>query len=199
LEKLNNTRKKLIVDGMEQILDGLVGPHWRVDSNFKGTPERYMRALEEMFFNKRTELATFDGVYKQMVLVAHHREYTLCPHHMIPVAMDISCAYIPAEEGGVVGMSKLIRMIQFENSEPILQEDLTEAIADQIEAITPKPKGAAVLISAWHGCMQMRGVRTGATAVTEALRGVFYENQETREEFLHLVRMGANHAKAGLL
>jgi GTP cyclohydrolase I len=71
-----------------------------------------------------------------------------------------------------------------------VQERLTRQIADAIvDAI--RPQGVAVIMEARHLCMMMRGVeKQNSATVTSAMLGVFKEQQQTRNEFLSLVRSG---------
>jgi GTP cyclohydrolase I len=50
-----------------------------------------------------------------------------------------------------------------------------------------------VVIEAVHFCMMMRGVeKQNSVAVTSCMRGVFRDQQQTREEFLSLIRKRSN-------
>ena len=178
-----------IKKGTALILEGLVGPEWRDDPNYEETPNRVARFYAEMFQPRNYQTTVFPDDYKQMLVLAHHTEWTLCPHHLLPVELDISLAYIPA--GGVLGVSKLARLVQNHFSEPVLQEALTESIADELMSKPrPAPHGAAVLIYGAHDCMRIRGVKTHGCIVTSAVRGVFLEKPEVRAEFLSIVRRG---------
>ena len=54
-----------------------------------------------------------------------------------------------------------------------------------------EPQGVAVILEAQHLCMMMRGVeKQHSQTVTSAMRGVFKEQMQTRNEFLSLVRRG---------
>jgi len=69
-----------------------------------------------------------------------------------------------------------------------VQERLTTQIAETINQKI-HPRGVAVVIEAQHLCMIMRGVeKQNSVAVTSSMLGVFKENQNTRNEFLNLVR-----------
>ncbi|MDR2639479.1 MAG: GTP cyclohydrolase I FolE [Helicobacteraceae bacterium] len=164
------------------------------DPNREGlvkTPERVAKAYEAMTIgysqNPAQVLgdALFESASSQMVLVRDIEFYSLCEHHMLPFFGVASVAYIP--NGRVVGLSKIPRMIDVFARRLQIQERMTEQIADAIMD-TVKPKGAAVLISARHLCMEMRGVqKQGAVTTTSALRGVFLKDIKTREEFTSVV------------
>src|SRR2546429_609644 len=72
------------------------------------------------------------------------------------------------------------------------QERLTTEIAETIQK-TIQPQGVGVVIEARHLCMMMRGVeKQHSAAVTSSMLGCFREEQETRNEFLSLIRNRAN-------
>jgi GTP cyclohydrolase I len=178
--------KKKIEHGVALILEGLIGKEWTADRNYSGTPTRVARFYEEMFRERPFTLTTFEEEHKQMICLLHHTDYTLCPHHLLPVRFDISCAYIP--EKRVLGLSKLVRLIQNHFEEPILQEMLTDSLADELMHASSDVLGAAVLIYGDHACMQIRGPHSTGRAATSAMRGVFIDKPAAREEFLALAR-----------
>jgi GTP cyclohydrolase I len=96
--------------------------------------------------------------------------------------------YIPSEEGRVVGVSKLARVVDIFAKRLQLQERMTSQIADAIcEAL--QPDGVAVVIQAEHLCMTMRGIKKpGSNVITSATRGLFRSRAATRAEFLSLVQ-----------
>jgi GTP cyclohydrolase I len=65
---------------------------------------------------------------------------------------------------------------------------MTQQIAEACsKAISPR--GVGVLVEARHFCMMMRGVEKQHSAtVTSAMFGCFREEQQTRNEFLSLIR-----------
>ena len=70
---------------------------------------------------------------------------------------------------------------------PILQEQYCEELADFLEKgladAGSKPLGIAVDVVGEHSCMGARGVRTFAPMVTSIMRGAFFDNVATRNEF----------------
>ena len=190
--------KTKIKKGTALILEGLIGPEWSEDDNYRDTPRRVADFYEEIFAPRGYEATTFPAKYRQMIILAHHQEWAMCPHHLLPFKLDISVAYIPSGEESprVLGLSKLVRLVQNHFEEPILQEDLTDSIADEVVRVltwkkhneVDKPMGVGVLIEGEHTCMQARGVKTLGHVVTSAMRGVFLDKPEVREEFLSLIR-----------
>ncbi|GIX45794.1 MAG: hypothetical protein KatS3mg131_0005 [Candidatus Tectimicrobiota bacterium] len=87
----------------------------------------------------------------------------------------------------MVGLSKLVRVVEAFARRPQVQERLTAQIADLLmEELDAQ--GVGVIVEADHTCMTMRGVRKpGTSVVTSAMRGAFKANQATRSEFLSLV------------
>jgi GTP cyclohydrolase I len=69
-----------------------------------------------------------------------------------------------------------------------VQERLTNQIANIImEKLDPL--GVAVVIEAEHLCMRMRGVeKQNSMIITSTLLGAFRTRQETRAEFMNLIR-----------
>ena len=96
--------------------------------------------------------------------------------------------YIPNEDGRITGLSKLARLVDVYAKRPQIQERLTTQVAESLVEIL-QPRGVIVVIECEHLCMTMRGVRKpGATMTTSAMRGRFREEQNTRQEFLGLIR-----------
>ncbi len=118
--------------GAALILDGL-GVDRKNDHNYADTPERYAKALMEMFAEPETEWASFPEETTDFILLRDHRLYTLCPHHLFPVKLFVSIAYIPG--GRVLGLSKLPRITQLCNKGPIMQETFTKNIVDKIAQV----------------------------------------------------------------
>lgn len=120
-----------------------------------------------------------------MVISKHNTCFGVCPHHLLPVIYRISLAYIPTDK--VLGLSKLSRLARLIARGPRLQEDLTHELAD-ILFKDLNSHGSAVYIEGLHMCMAARGVQAHeARLVTSGVRGVFLEQEATREEFIKLV------------
>jgi GTP cyclohydrolase I len=129
--------------------------------------------------------AMFREEYRQMVIVKDIDLYSMCEHHMLPFFGKAHVAYIP--DGFITGLSKLARVVEAFSRRLQVQERLTTQIRNCIQE-TLKPLGVAVVIEAQHMCMQIRGVqKQNSVTTTSAFTGIFLENLNTREEFVHLI------------
>jgi len=155
------------------------------------TPARVRKAYEYIYGGYKEDpqeilsKALFTSSNEEMVLLKDIEFYSTCEHHLLPIIGRVHVAYIP--DGKVVGLSKIPRVVNVFARRMQIQEQLTEQIADAImEAI--EPKGVAVVVTARHMCMEMRGVeKINATTTTSALRGLFKKNEKTRSEFFSLI------------
>jgi GTP cyclohydrolase I len=92
----------------------------------------------------------------------------------------------------VIGLSKIPRLIEAFSRRLQIQERLTTQIAEAIQN-TVEPQGVGVVIEARHLCMMMRGVeKQHSSAVTSSMLGCFRNEEETRTEFLSLIRQHMN-------
>jgi len=162
----------------------------------RGTPLRVAKMYEELFGglkqDPRRHLQTcfVEDNHEEIVLVKDISFYSMCEHHLLPFYGKAHIAYLPAE-GRIVGLSKLVRVIETIARRPQLQERLTSQVADIITEVL-KPKGVVVVLEAEHLCMSIRGVsKPGATTVTSAVRGLFRSNSSSRVEVFSLIQ-GSN-------
>ena len=160
------------------------------------TPERVQKAFEFLTrgYNEDPEAllknALFTVNYDEMVIVKDVEVFSLCEHHMLPFFGKVHVAYIP--NGKVIGLSKIPRLIELFSRRLQIQERLTTQIAETIQKVI-QPQGVGVVIEARHLCMMMRGVeKQHSAAVTSSMLGCFREEQETRTEFLSLIRQRPN-------
>ena len=158
------------------------------------TPARVARMYEEIFAGLEDDptrhLKFFDEQgNEEMVVVRDIPLYSMCEHHLIPFMGKAHIAYIP-QNGKVIGLSKLARIVDCYAKRPQLQERLTAQIADFLyEQLAPQ--GGAVVVEAEHLCMTMRGARaSGAQTRTSALRGTMRSDARTRAEALDLLTGG---------
>ena len=161
--------------------DGLLNTPRRVDHTMRFLTSGYRMDADELL-NK----ALFDVSYDEMVIVRDIEVFSLCEHHLLPFFGKCHVGYIP--DGRVIGLSKIPRLVDMFARRLQVQERLTTQIAETINAKI-HPRGVAVVIEAQHLCMIMRGVeKQNSVAVTSSMIGVFKDNQNTRNEFLNLVR-----------
>ncbi len=157
----------------------------------QATPRRVAKMYEEMFSGlhvqpERHLKVMFPETYDEMVLIRDIPFTSMCEHHLLPFSGVAHVAYIP--NGNVIGLSKLARVVEEIARRPQVQERMTQAIADMVNQHL-NTMGVAVVISAEHSCMSIRGIRKpGSTTVTSALRGIFKTNQSTRAEFMSLIK-----------
>jgi GTP cyclohydrolase IA len=158
------------------------------------TPQRVVKAYEEFFAGYRDEASdvlarVFEEVqgYDDLVLVRDIVFSSHCEHHMVPFVGKAHIAYYPSAHG-VVGLSKLARLVDVFARRLQTQETLTAQIIGAIEQHL-KPRGCAVMIEAEHMCMSMRGVlKQGTTTVTNQFTGLFRDDPTEQVRFLSLVR-----------
>jgi GTP cyclohydrolase I len=157
------------------------------------TPRRVVKAYEELFSGYRHDpnevlTATFKDIsgYQDMVLVRDIPFYSHCEHHMVPFIGKAHVAYYPVD--GVIGISKLARLVDLYARRLQTQETMTAQISGALEDFLGA-RGVAVMVEAEHLCMSMRGVqKAGASTMTSHFTGVFKEDAAEREKFLNLVR-----------
>jgi GTP cyclohydrolase I len=130
----------------------------------------------------------FEADHDEMVMVRDIPLYSLCEHHLAPFIGKAHVAYIPNDDGRVIGLSKFARLVDGFSKRLQVQERLTSQIADAL-VHGLDPKGVMVVIEAEHLCMSMRGVKkAGSTTVTSAVRGLFRSNVATRQEAMRFVQ-----------
>jgi GTP cyclohydrolase I len=159
----------------------------------RDTPKRVAKSLEFLTHGYRADIdelvndALFEEDVRNMIIVRDIEVYSMCEHHMLPFFGRCHVGYIPS--GKVIGVSKLPRIVDAFARRLQLQERLTKQIANTIKRVLD-PIGVGVVIEARHLCMMMRGVeKQNSNMLTSSMLGLFRESQNTRNEFLHLIRM----------
>ncbi len=156
------------------------------------TPARVVRSYEEFFAGYaqdpeeilRTTFEEIEG-YDEIVALKNIAFESHCEHHMVPIIGRASIAYLPNNR--VVGISKLVRVLEAYAKRLQIQEKLTAQIANAINEVL-KPKGVAVVVEAEHQCMTTRGVqKPGVSMVTSTMLGAFRDDASTRKEFLAFI------------
>jgi GTP cyclohydrolase I len=161
--------------------EGLRKTPARVKKSFEFLTEGYKQDPVKIISN-----AVFTDKYDEMVIVKDIPFYSLCEHHLLPFYGHANVAYLP--DGKLVGISKIARMVELYARRLQVQERMTQQIADALQGVL-KPKGVAVVCTAQHLCMQMRGVQKhDSKIVTSAMLGAFRSHQSTRSEFMNLIK-----------
>lgn|SRR5689334_1443440 len=159
------------------------------------TPERVAKSMRFLTQGYRQDVdkvlngALFHVAYDEMVIVKDIEVFSMCEHHLLPFFGRCHVAYVPTDR--IIGLSKIPRLVDVFARRLQVQERLTTQIAETImEKINPQ--GVGVVIEARHLCMIMRGVeKQNSVAVTSAMLGLFRDCDQTRAEFLRLVRSGS--------
>jgi GTP cyclohydrolase IA len=155
------------------------------------TPRRIAAMYHEMFEGLALDPVAvlsvgFEEGHDEMVILREIPFYSMCEHHFLPFHGEAHVGYLP--NGRIVGLSKIARAVEILARRPQVQERLTTQIADCIGDVLGA-RGVGVVIEAEHLCMTARGIRKpGSRMVTSAMRGLFRDNTDTRQEFLGLIR-----------
>jgi GTP cyclohydrolase I len=174
-------REMIVRLGEDPAREGLVRTPNRVHRAFEHLTKGYKEDAEAML-----RKALFTVTYDEMVIVKDVEMFSLCEHHILPFFGKVHVAYIP--NGKVIGLSKIPRLIEIFSRRLQIQERLTTQIAETIQKAI-EPQG----VEARHLCMMMRGVeKQHSAAVTSSMLGCFRDEQNTRTEFLSLIRNRAN-------
>lgn len=186
-----NEKWKMVDDAAEaygKFLDAL-GCDWKNDPNSSDTPRRVAKAyvfdLWKGRYDAPSEITAFpsDG-YNGIVQESNIPVTSMCSHHHQTIGGRVSIAYVPSENGKVVGLSKLNRIVEHFGRRGAIQEQLTVAIHNAIDKICEGNLGVAVMIDATHNCVSCRGVKHhGASMQTAKLSGCFLEEDAARAEF----------------
>ncbi|HQS03065.1 MAG TPA: GTP cyclohydrolase I FolE [Halothiobacillus sp.] len=158
------------------------------------TPTRVAKALIYLTNGMKKPLAEvignalFASQNDELVVVRNIEFYSLCEHHMLPIIGHVDIGYIP--NGKVIGLSKLARIVDLYARRLQIQENMTQQIADTVQAATGA-RGVAVQVRAAHMCMAMRGVeKVNSETITSMMLGAFRDNGQARNEFLQLIGQG---------
>jgi GTP cyclohydrolase IA len=178
-------REMLVRLGEDPTREGLVDTPARVQKAMQFLTKGYDEDPEALLKG-----ALYTVQYDEMVIVKDIEMFSLCEHHMLPFFGKVHVAYIP--NGRVIGLSKIPRLIELFSRRLQIQERLTTQIAETIQKVI-EPQGVGVVIEARHLCMMMRGVeKQHSAAVTSSMLGCFRNEEETRSEFLSLIRQRPN-------
>ncbi len=161
------------------------------EEGLKETPMRAAKALVEMTEGSRMDTEHLTKLFKaecaqaichDMVIVEGIKEVGLCEHHLLPIIMSITIAYVPDKK--ILGLSKLSRIAGYFARRWQNQERTAHRIAEFMERIV-EPLGVAVLIEGKHMCAMARGVRDMQSVMkVNVMHGVFQKDPNARTELL---------------
>lgn len=156
-----------------------VAEAWKYLTNgYKQDPRKIIRS------------AIFEVEHDEMIIVKDIDLFSICEHHLLPFIGKCHVAYMPNKR--IIGLSKIVRVVESFSRRLQIQERLTYGIANTL-AEELQPKGVGVVIEAMHLCMIMRGVeKQNSKAITSAMLGVFRSQSETRIEFMSLIKSEKN-------
>ncbi len=152
------------------------------------TPARVARAWKEWtagyapFPHSLTLFSTnFDGIIARKGIPFA----STCEHHLAHYSGTIDFGYIPNKQ--MLGISKIIRLIQHYCARLTVQEDLTKDLVEKFE-VAVKPKGMIIKISAFHSCESSRGVSMpNVPTITFLATGIFKKEKHLVDQFYHLL------------
>ena len=178
-----------------------LGCDWKNDPNSSDTPMRvakaYVKDLWKGIYNEMSDITSFpsDG-YDGIVIERNIPLTSMCSHHHQTIQGVVHIGYVVGEEGRVIGLSKLNRIVELFGRRGAIQEQLTSAIHNAVNKICQNNKGVIVTVVGTHNCVSCRGVKhQGASMVTTKVSGVFFDNQNVaRKEFFDSVKINnGNH------
>jgi len=162
------------------------------DDSLNGTPGRVAKMFVKEIFSgidpkNRPAIALFENKYRynQMLVEKNITLYSNCEHHFVPIVGKAHVAYISS--GKVIGLSKLNRLVQYYSQRPQVQERLTMQIANELKSIL-QTEDVAVVIDAVHLCVSSRGIKDANSSTVTAHYSGKFNREETRNEFLVLVK-----------
>ena len=197
---LTSKEKGKIIDKAEkaygQFLDAL-GCDWRNDPNSMETPRRVAKAYVNDLWKGRyevpTEITAFpsDG-YEGIILERDIPIVSMCSHHHQAILGKAHVAYVPGQDGKVIGLSKLNRIVEHYARRGAIQEQLTVAIHNAISEVCENNVGVMVVVHSFHNCVSCRGIKHfGASMVTSEISGVFGDHNKTaKQEVMDMLKLG---------
>ena len=197
--RLTKQEKQEIIDDAARHYGNFLtalGVVWESDPNSADTPRRvakaYVNDLWAGRYEPMSDITAFpsDG-YDGIVFEGGIPLTSMCSHHHQTIGGLVHIAYIPEENGNVIGLSKLNRVVEHFGRRGAIQEQLTVAIHNAINEICEGNIGVMVVVHAGHQCVSCRGVKhQGASMVTSEVSGVFADHTKTaKQEVLEMIKL----------
>jgi len=159
------------------IEDFLLASGAELDAETRKTPSRVAKAYAEDLLDgyAHDPVATLRSSLVpaprkgELVIVSQIDFHAICPHHLLPYQGTAAVGYVADQ--WLVGFGKIAEAI-----DALAHRLILEAVSTALS-----PLGAGVVITAGHGCMQVRGpVRRQSRVTVEAWGGVFEKDAELR-------------------
>ena len=157
------------------------------------TPSRVVKSWGDLYKGYKIKIEDIFTVfesegYDELVILRSIEFYSTCEHHLLPFFGKAHIAYIPDKK--VIGISKLVRLLEAYSRRIQIQERLTKQITTALDKYL-NPIGSACVIEATHLCIVSRGVeKQHSTMITSSLSGVFREDSTkglaARQEVMRL-------------
>jgi GTP cyclohydrolase I len=172
---------------------------WRNDPNSANTPHRVAKAyvfdLWKGRYENMSNITSFpsDG-YDGIVIERGIPLTSMCSHHHQTIGGVVHVGYIVGENGSVIGLSKLNRIVEHFGRRGAIQEQLTSAIHQAVDKVCENNRGVIVTVVATHNCVKCRGVKHhGASMVTTKASGVFMDNaNQARTEYFDSLKINGD-------
>ena len=196
---LNDKQKEQMIEkaakAYGEFLDAL-DCDWENDPNSSDTPRRVAKAyVNDLWAGRYTAMSPItsfpsDG-YDGIIIERNIPLTSMCSHHYQTIGGVVHIGYIAGDEGQVIGLSKLNRIVELFGRRGAIQEQLTSAIHNAVDKITDGNRGVIITIVATHNCVSCRGVKHGgASMVTTKASGVFRQNTNlARKEFFDSIKI----------
>ena len=196
---LNDKQKEKMINKAEKdygkFLDAL-GCDWRNDPNSNDTPRRVAKGyVNDLWAGRYTEMSPItsfpsDG-YDGIVIERNIPLTSMCSHHHQTIGGVVHVGYIVGENGKVIGLSKLNRIVEHFGRRGAIQEQLTAAIHQATDKVCENNMGVIVTVVATHNCVSCRGVKhKGASMVTTKASGVFrHSGNGARKEYFDSIKI----------
>lgn len=193
-EKTDEEKVEIIAKHFEAIMQTLGLD--LTDDSLQGTPKRVAKMYVKEVFQglnpiNKPSISMFDNKYKynEMLVEKNISFYTYCEHHFVPIMGVAHISYI--NNGRVIGLSKLNRIVEYFAKRPQVQERLTMQIGKELENVLGT-NDIAVIIDAKHLCVASRGVKdNSSTTITSYYNGAF-KQADKKTEFLKYLDIETN-------
>lgn len=161
------------------------------DDSLSGTPHRVAKMYVHEIFNglnpdNKPKATIFENKFKygEMLVEKNISFYTTCEHHFLPIWGKAHIGYIA--NNGVIGLSKINRIVEFFAKRPQVQERMTVQILNELKTVL-NTEDVAVVIEAKHLCVAARGIEDDtSTTVTSEFSGKFNDDNKKKEFFNYI-------------